>query len=323
MKKIFLSLFFVVLATTGLYAQQISVVSSGGATSLYRTLEEAIKGASDGSVIYLPGGSFSIADSVKITKKLTIIGIGHFAKSGNVDGFTVINGNLWFRNGSSSSAVIGCYLTGNINIGDDGAAVNDLLIRCCNVNQIIGMNNTCKGTIVNLNYLRVGASFNKGPAEITHNIIQGMASITGGIISNNIVCVSGRYPLNDIKNSIITNNIFFNKSSDPTIYNSSDDSIYGNMVFKSFPEDFDVIDLSELNPNDVFENYNGGVVSPVSDFHFKEAYKQYENQVGVYAGGVDFDKQLAPVPYIVAKRVDTETDSSGKLNVRIRVKAGQ
>ena len=79
----------------------------------------------------------------------------------------------------------------------------------------------------------------------------------------------------------------------------------------------------EANWNDVFENYNGGAISPVSDFHFKGDYKQYENQVGVYAGGVDFDKQLAPVPYIVAKQVDTETDASGKLNVKIRVKAGQ
>ena len=75
--------------------------------------------------------------------------------------------------------------------------------------------------------------------------------------------------------------------------------------------------------SEVFENYNGGAISPVSDFHFKGDYKQYESQVGVYAGGVDFDKQLAPVPYIVAKHVDEQTDASGKLNVKIRVKAGQ
>ena len=97
MKKIILTLFLALMATTGLYAQQISVVSTDGSTSLYRTFPEAIKVAVPGSVIYLPGGGFSIDDSVKITKKLTIIGIGHYNKSGNVDGVTTISGNLWFN----------------------------------------------------------------------------------------------------------------------------------------------------------------------------------------------------------------------------------
>ena len=68
MKKLFFSLFFAILATIGLYAQQISVVSPGGATSLYRTLQEAFEGADPGSVIYLPGGTFSIPQ-LSITKK--------------------------------------------------------------------------------------------------------------------------------------------------------------------------------------------------------------------------------------------------------------
>ncbi len=73
--------------------------------------------------------------------------------------------------------------------------------------------------------------------------------------------------------------------------------------------------------NDVFVNFNGGNADPSSDFHFKEAYNQYENQVGIYAGDGFSNNQLA-VPYIVAKRVDEQTDASGKLNVKIRVKAG-
>ena len=34
------------------------------------------------------------------------------------------------------------------------------------------------------------------------------------------------------------------------------------------------------------------------------------------------DKQLAPVPYIVAKHVDEQTDAQGKLSIKVRVKAG-
>ena len=87
--------------------------------------------------------------------------------------------------------------------------------------------------------------------------------------------------------------------------------------------DANYINMIGVDPNIVFENYNNGKVDPSSDFHFKEAYKQYENQVGIYAGTGFNDQQLAPVPYIVNKKVDEQTDAQGKLNVKIRVKAGQ
>ena len=79
-----------------------------------------------------------------------------------------------------------------------------------------------------------------------------------------------------------------------------------------------------VNWNDVYVNYNNGAISPKSDFHFKDDYKQYENKVGIYAGDTPFnDNQIAPVPHIVAKHVDEHTDTTGKLNIKIRVKAGQ
>lgn len=84
MKRLFI-LFVAVLAVTGAKAQQIAVVSEDGLTSVYNTLQKAIEGASDGSVVYLPGGGFPIPDSVKITKRLSIIGIGHKVKGENAD----------------------------------------------------------------------------------------------------------------------------------------------------------------------------------------------------------------------------------------------
>ena len=119
--------------TVALVAQNISVVAANGSTKLYRTLEAAIKGADPNSVIYLPGGGFPIADSVKITKKLTIIGIGHKIKTENPDGYTTISGNLFFNQGSSESAVMGCYVTGNVYVGNDGNEVDDIFVKCCNL----------------------------------------------------------------------------------------------------------------------------------------------------------------------------------------------
>lgn len=319
MKKLFLTFVFAIVATLTAMAQQISVVSTTGATSLYRTLQDAIEGADPGSVIYLPGGGFPISDEVKITKKLTIIGIGHYVKSGNVDGITTISGNLFFNDGSSSSAVMGCYISGDVNIGDGGASVNDVLIRYCNLNSVQVKNYTCMGIIANQNYIRNICSFNYSNVTITNNVACMIKEIDGGIVNNNII-FHGWAPLKNIKNSIVQNNIIIGMGSSEVGSEStfSDNIVLGNMRRFSWGENPIVIDVAW---NDIFINFNGGAISPASDFHFKEAYKQYENQVGIYAGDGFNDNQLAPVPYIVAKRVDEQTDASGKLNVKIRVKA--
>ena len=144
-----------ILALVSVNAQQISVVSPAGETTICRTLPEAIEGAADGSVVYLPGGGFSISDSVKITKKLTIIGIGHKSNNSNLDGVTTINGNLFFNEGRSKSAVMACYITGNIIIGDEDASVNDVLVRYCNLNSVQVKNSNCKETFINQNYILI------------------------------------------------------------------------------------------------------------------------------------------------------------------------
>ena len=311
--------------TVALVAQNISVVAANGSTKLYRTLQAAIEGADPNSVIYLPGGGFPIADSVKITKKLTIIGIGHKAKNENADGITLINGNLFFNEGSSDSAVMGCYITGSINIGCDGTAVNDVLIKYCDVGDVVIYKQSSTGTIINQNYIRsklgtLGNLYNAS-AEITNNVVRYIYCINGGIISNNIITGTSANSLSYVTNSVVSNNIFLKNSTASILYYCSNNSYDGNMGWENISEDGNFTNMSTKERNDVFVNYNGGAISPASDFHFKDEYKQYENQVGVYANGVDFDKQMAPAPYIVAKHIDDHTDASGKLNIKIRVKA--
>ena len=74
---------------------------------------------------------------------------------------------------------------------------------------------------------------------------------------------------------------------------------------------------------DVYKNYNGGAINTASDFHFKDEYKEYENQVGIYAGTGFSDEQKAPTPYIIEKEIDEQTDAQGKLKIKISVKANQ
>ncbi|MBP5392376.1 MAG: hypothetical protein J6Y59_00995 [Bacteroidaceae bacterium] len=329
--------------TIALVAQNISVVNSSGNTKLYRTLQAAIEGADPNSVIYLPGGGFPIADSVKITKKLTIIGIGHKSKNDNVDGNTTISGNLFFNHGSDGSALIGCYVTGRIHIAQDGP-VDDMMVKCCSLGFGIDVSNpNCKGTVISQNYIRdyvnstIAVHLGGSEATIKNNVIRFGASnsdacciggLGSGEISNNILYNSyyysraggpyyGAYTFSNITTAVVRGNILINKPN-----GSGTMQISGNMCLNEDWGD-DPINIEANSWDEVFVNFNSGNADPASDFHFKDEYKQYENQVGIYAGDGFNDNQTAPVPYIVAKKIDEQTDASGKLNIKIRVKAGE
>ena len=322
MKKIIFTFFLALMATTGLYAQQISVVSPGGATSLYKTLQEAIKGAEGGSVIYLPGGGFTIADSVKITKKLTIIGIGHKSKNDNADSNSTITGNLFFNQGSDGSALMGCYVTGAVYIGNDGNEVDDILIRYNFLRGFEVSNNKCVGTTVNQNYCDCGLEFKGASGTVSNNICHWVNDLDNGFLLNNIITSEYYANYHDYAamricdQTTISNNVIIS----PHIHSGANCLISGNMTKSDWGDD--CINVGDVDWNNVFQNWNNGAVSPTTNFHFKEEYSQYEGKVGIYHGTFN-ENQLAPVPYIVAKRVDEQTDASGKLNVKIRVKAGQ
>lgn len=308
------------LVVPSAFSQQIAVVASGGTTRVYQTLKAAIEGASDGSVIYMPGGGFSIGDSVKITKRVTIVGIGHVARnSDNADGATIINGNLFFNAGSSGSTIMGCYVSGNVKIGDDGV-VDNMLVKLCNVNGVEIRNIDCSGTIANQNYIRDcywGA--NSSDNTISNNVIHRIQGIGSGTIVNNVFAFYGSNTLTDVSNCIIDANVIRYTRG---IHSGGNCQIINNLYLGGTWGDDPVV--IEGNPGDaLFVNVNGWAVNPVSDFHFKDEYKEYESQVGIYAGTGFSGTNLPPVPYIVAKRIATETDAEGKLKVQIRVNAGE
>ena len=326
MKKKIITLLVALMATVAsVHAQQISVVAPNGATTLYRTLPNAIKGATAGSVVYLPGGGFSIPDSMKITKKLTIIGIGHKVNSGNVDGNTIINGNLWFNEGSSGSAVMGCYLTGRVIIGENGI-VDNVLVKLCFLNGVDVRNSNCVGTVVNQNYVVDQLRMGNSDVIIKNNIVRFtntgygpcIVDVGSGVIQHNML-LHGTHSLINV-NATVTNNVI--TASDGLSNWGSTIIPSGNMGTIALGEDAIVIQ-PEKGWDDVFVNYNGGAVSTASNFHFKDEYKEYENQVGIYAGDGFSDGALPPVPYIVAKKIDDKTDAAGKLNIKVRVKASE
>ena len=333
MRKIIFILFVALMTAVSTQAQQISVVSPNGTTSLHRTLQEAIEKAVGGSVIYLPGGGFTISDEVKITKKLTIIGIGHKASGDNADGVTTISGNLFFNEGSSGSAVMACYITGDVNIGENNATVNDVLIRYCNLNSVQVNNSTCLGTMVNQNFVRGSSNFGESNAIVKNNVLHSIGFVNGGYIISNVILngfnnyskfahieYSGIYA----NSTIIKYNIIPCKNESPGAYyysilRGNNNTIDTNMCRSETGDN--PITIGDTAWEELFKNYSG--ISAASNFHFSDEYKQYEGKVGIYTGSGFNDDQMAPVPYITFKSIPDQTDASGKLNIQIRVKAGK
>lgn len=325
MKKLFLTLFLTVMTTAALYAQQIIVVSQNGATNVFQTLKQAIEGSTAGSTIYLPGGSFSLSDEVKITTRLTILGIGHYAENDNPDGITTISGNLFFDDGSSGSAVMGCYISGNVYIGNDGSAVNEVVVKYCNFNSLQIGNGSCVNALVNQNYIRNTSNCNGAGPTLTNNVMHSLKYVTGGTIKNNIFTYWGDAytgSLNYIYNSTVTYNVISCFWTD----NFSGWAHFDNTYFSHnmHPAEYGekCFNITGTDWNDIFENVNGFAISPTSNYRIKSDNQEY-SECGIYGGTGFNDSARAPIPYIVAKRVDEKTDASGMLNVKIRVKAGE
>lgn len=334
----YLLLFMTMTFAINVNAQQIAVVTPNGTTTVHQTLQDAIEQASDGSVIYIPGGGFTIEDSVFITKKINIIGTGHKSNSDNIDGNTLINGNLWFNQGSGGSSLIGCYLTGDVKIGEDGL-VDNVLVKLCNINSVQVMNEGISGTYINQNYIRSISNFFNSSCYILNNVMHSVRNVKDGVIKYNTICSSrgGRdddYSLCDIESSQIYYNIIKGRGLSGNYYGFWDpfrgsncmtgwNMVVGDHYGKTFGDNPIII---SAQGSDCFINVTGGYswwnISPNLNYHFTDEYKQYESQVGIYAGDGFSDGAIPPAPYIVAKRIAEQTDAEGKLRVQIRVNAG-
>ncbi len=321
------------------WAQNIAVVSPGNSTSIYQTLDDAIAGAAPGSTIYLPGGGFQISDATQIDKKLTIMGVSHRGDTDNVDGATVISGNLNYAKGSSGSAVLGVYVSGNINVGTEADSVLNLTVRYCNANSIQVRHRQSSGMVVNQCYLRNPSNFAYCNVRLENNIVHSLGYISGGVINHNVITSRGwftgigptdrygsyycNYSLGGVNASFITNNFILQEPANYySAHNGSECQISNNCINPgSWGNDPIVLD-DGITWDDVFYENKG--VSIYSDYRLKGSWGKNAatdgTNIGIY-GNIAYKKDYAPIPRIVSKKVDEQTDGSGKLKVEVKVKA--
>ena len=124
--------------------------------------------------------------------------------------------------------------------------------------------------------------------------------------------------------NILNSNVPYNTSQGyggyTYVYGSNNQCLSNLTINSGFGESSIV--LENVDWSNVFVNFNNGTISPNSNFHFTEAYQQY-SYCGIYGGTGFSDSALPPVPYIVAKQIPEQTDASGRLNIKIRVRAGE
>lgn len=323
MKKSIITVLVALLATMGVNAQQIAVVSEGGTTTLFQTLDEAVTGASSGSVIYLPGGGFQIKDETKINKRLTIMGVSHRTDTDNADGGTTVSGNLFFEDGSDGSSVMGIYLSGNVYIGTTDDVVTNILIRYCNTNSVQITREDCSGILINQCYLRNPVNCGNNNTKITNCICHSIINVNAGVIDHNVVFAmfsprsAWYYPLYNVNNATISNNILLNWGDG---FSGSNCQVANNISPVTWGENY-------INTSDWNELFVGPVngASIFSNYHLKSTTGQGAGSdgtdIGIYGGTGFSDAALAPIPRIISKSIPEQTDASGKLKIQVTVKA--
>lgn len=320
----------VLFATLTVSSQNIAVVSPSNETTMYQTLDDAVTKAEEGSIIYMPGGGLQIKDETKINKKLTFMGISHRGDTDNADGATVIAGKLFFEKGSDGSAVIGAYISGDINVGTSTDSVTNLTIRFCNVNSIQVKHAQSSGLVVNQCYLRTKSNFGNCNVRLENNILHSISSLSGAIINHNIITSNSggyyMYAIESYGNSLITNNIILNPSSNSGVGSGN---ILNNCVGKGTWGDNPIQLSDDQTWEDVFEKYDSkNPVSIACNYKIKKTWTSAQGagtdgtDIGLY-GGLGFKEPketVAPIPRIISKKVDEQTDGSGKLHIEITVK---
>jgi hypothetical protein len=309
-------------------AQNIAVVSPNNETTMCQTLDDAITTAVNGSIIYLPGGGLQIKDETKIDKRVTIMGVSHRGDTDNADGATVIAGNLNFDKGSSGSSVIGVYITGDINVGTSTDSVLNLTVRYCNMRSVQVKHAQSSGMVVNQCYIRDNTSFGNANVKLTNCVTSVVQNITGGTIMYNIMLGthnhynSTHFAMWNINSSLISYNIFYRRLVDSYLgstYYGVNNCTGCNNFGANWGDDRITIDAAIT---DLFKKWNNGAISPTSNFHFIDKYKEYEEKIGIYGGtGFSDEKSLAPIPRIISKEVNEQTDGTGKLTIKVTVKS--
>lgn len=346
MRSIFLSLSLLVVVLTN--AQYKFALQSSGTSQFYGSLELAYSNAVSGDTIYIPGGAFNIyGGTLQIDKEICLIGVGHYPDSTTATNYSYLNGNIRFITGSDNSSVTGFYLNGNVSVGTGTSnhLVNNLNISRCNINQIqfsystTADNSSSSGHLVSECIIRSTIYINNAQnILIEKNIItNAIIGFNGNILAkNNILLYQINCPGYNIGGvgGVFENNVFYNLSfgctGDPL--KGATSSIFTNNLFAYnvvFPYTTNIGSGNIVNvpQADIFINHSGIAFDYSNDYHLSPLSGGQNagndgTDVGIYGTLIPYKEGAVPFnPHIIEQTIDPQTNSSGEINVIIKVGA--
>jgi len=285
--------------------------------------------------------------SKEITKQLHLIGAGHHPDSSLATNPTYINSYIELREGSDGSSFTGICFPGTsagISFGNGTFCAKNIAVRRCYIYSLrfsVSYSWSC-GSIDNVlieniflsNLYAIGGHHN----QISNNILfmlDGFGNYNN--IRNNIfLSTSGNVIAQgpDISNSWFENNIFL-ASTNVFSYHSTTfkNNVFNNNLFVqniSFPVNSSTIGSNNIvnqPQSSIFVNQSGNAFNYAHDYHLQPTCPGKNagrdgTDIGIYGGVSPWKDGSIPFnPHFQSITVAPTTDSTGNLNVNIKVEA--
>lgn len=351
MKSIFLLI--ASLCATQVFAQsKIAVYTpSSNTTHIWANFDSAYSNSVAGDYIYLPGGSFTLTNT--INKQIHIIGAGYNQDSSSATGITALN-QVQLSSGADGGSIEGVYFTpsssnlsSSISVTNSGTPISHFTIAYCYLSNglkcIAPAENftitKCYIGSINDYYTGLPVTSLSGPltnSVISNSIITSSVQIeAGGLFSNNIFFGVTHYYSGDMSpagssNCTYENNIFqfpagnneLNNGVFNNNINASPNANYGNVGSGNTSEGFSdsFVDPGQPNGNgwynyDVHKSYK---LKPTSAGYHAGTDG---TDIGIYGGAMPWkDGSMPSNPHISSKTVGTQNDASGILHATFKVK---
>ncbi len=336
MKKAIASLGLVLL-TIYSNAQLITLHSSSG-VKLFKgstALSDSYAAAESGDTLYLSGSSF--VPPAAFDKKLLIYGAGHYVDSTLATGKTVISGNVVLNENADGFHIEGVEVTGSFSVSSN-QSVNQLIVKWSKINgtfNVPGESNPSVNIAVIGSVIVGNIDLTNAQAVLFSNsILQGQTVSTNNnnfancFLLNNASGSSGSAtPIYGDNNTI--RNCVFRKDSYWFMITGTGNTFSHNLfvhaapTFGSSPTLLD--NWSGVAQSAIFLNQTGYVFSYAHNYHLQSPSSYIgddDTEVGIYGGAFPYkDGGVPSNPHISSKTIGAKTNSSGLLNVNIRVNA--
>lgn len=334
MRKFIFSLSALLIFTFYCTAQtpQFAVVKPNGTTTITTSFDDAYTVAVDDDIIYMPG--ITITGDKTISKKLTLIGAGHYPDSTIYTGKTIFTGQMYLEN---KCTLEGFELINSITITNaNGANSTFSRLKFSNL-YLLGTNN---------HYLDGCVFSSITGSDVANSCLYSSSNI---LIKNSIFSY-----LDKISFSNFNNCLFLGPYLGNTLYFSTANSIFSNCIFRGrfyidwgfqtmcYPlagntsnnslwiNNTNTINIPGTNNYsstvNELESGNSGSFEYTYNYHLRSGSPYLTagadgTEIGIYGGPTPYKEGAVPSnPHIYFKQVAPQTNNNGQLQIQFKVR---